>query len=129
MTRLIQAHNARSIEQESTATDSDPSSLHPSADGLIGNPQTGGYFVGTLSGDVSADEIVLLTRREVKMTHVFTLQTVSGLYNNNGIICRNCKCIVIPVISRFDAGPVKESEPGSGSTIDRLEQEYISPTS
>jgi hypothetical protein len=55
----------------------------------------------TLSGNVAPDKIIFLGRRQVQLAHVYTLQTVSGMYNNNGILCRNCKCQLLPVVGRY----------------------------
>jgi hypothetical protein len=94
--------DGRDIQGSSVASKVHTNSPDPSADRLVGNAKALGDLVGTLSGNVSPDNITLLFRREIKLAHVFTLQTVSGLYNNNGIICRNCKCTIAPFIGRFN---------------------------
>jgi hypothetical protein len=69
-----------------------PSTGKPQSDGGATDPILQGQGLLRLSSNVFPDDVTIVRRREVATTHVYTLQTTTGLYKTQGILSRNCKC-------------------------------------
>jgi hypothetical protein len=68
--------------------------LKPTNDFFAGQEMTS---CTELSNRVFIDKVATTERRHTDLIHVYTFQTVSGIYNINGIIASNCKCTLSKV--------------------------------
>jgi len=70
----------------------DASTGQSQSDGGATDPVLEGQGLLRLSNNVFADNITIIRRSKTTSTHVYTLQTSTGLYQTQGILSRNCKC-------------------------------------
>lgn len=101
-----------------TSSDPGASDLDPATDGRLGDAEGGRELVLSLSGSISLDEIVHLSRREFS-GHVYNLQTVPGWYTAGGIVVHNCR----HRLGKFVPGLTQRMTDTADPEGDRLRQE------
>lgn len=75
----------------------------PLKDSGPGHSDAGGNFIGSFPGGIPTDQIVSINVFSF-CGHVYDLQTDSGLYDLEGIISSNCRCVHSP--NTMFTGPV-----------------------
>ncbi len=65
------------------------------------NFQNAGNTVDAFPFFVEPDNISSIDSFHRKNIEVYTMQTLSGIYNANGILASNCRCKIIPIVGRF----------------------------
>jgi len=96
-TRPLQAFGIRvtpalKSRREYAAMDSPPVSIQAPSDADLG------FARGVQLGDVVDIEI-----RSAVRTHVYNLQTATGMYVANGIVTHNCRCFLAPEIPEAES--------------------------
>lgn len=77
------------------ASDGDLLFDQTSADSSARDAEGTSYGEFAFTADVTLDDVVNIEVVSVWAGHVFTLQTREGWYTANGIIARNCRCVIV----------------------------------
>lgn len=77
------------VRPAEVASDREPASLEPAADGVHVDAVDYGDFLGRLARLVEADEVIEVRHGEFR-GHVYNLETREGWYLSEDIVCHNC---------------------------------------
>ncbi len=101
MTGLIQVTHGLSINLDTRAARGQYNSgaSEGIADSGSGNTVPATEALRSLARSIALDQILDIDTRHKARTHVYNLQTESGIYLSNSIVSHNCRCFLSPEVS------------------------------